>query len=97
MKTAQFIYRSEGDGWWAASPDLPGYSAIGASFEEVRELAAEGAPWFAEQDLELHHLVLGARFGWTSPSRGQASRHVELTGPSARAGLSIHRSGLRAA
>ena len=96
MKTAQFIYHSEGDGWWAASPDLPGYSAIGESFEEVRELAAEGAPWFAEQELELHHLVLGGRYGWT-PSRGQTSRHVQLTTPPARAGVSISPSGLRAA
>jgi predicted RNase H-like HicB family nuclease len=97
MRKAQFIYRSEGDGWWAASPDLPGYSAIGKSFEEVRRLAADGAPWFAEQDLELHHLVLGERFGWTSPSRGQAGRHVDMTLPPSPRGLSISPSGLRAA
>lgn len=97
MRTAQFIYRSEGDGWWGASPDLPGYSAIGSTFEEVRRLAAEGAPWFAEQELELHHLVLGERFGWTSPSKGQPGGRVELNVPAPRAGLSISPSGLRAA
>lgn len=97
MRTAQFIYRSEGDGWWAASADLPGYSAVGGSFEEVRRLAAEGAPWFAEQELELHHLVLGTRFGWTSPSAGQPSGSVELRLPAASRGLSISPSGLRAA
>jgi predicted RNase H-like HicB family nuclease len=97
MRKAQFIYRSEGDGWWAASSDLPGYSAVGESFEEVRRLAAEGAPWFAEQELELHHLVLGGRFGWTPPSAGQAGGHVELRLPAAPRRLSISPSGLRAA
>lgn len=97
MRTAQFIYRSEGDGWWAMSPDLPGYSAVGTTFDEVRRLAADGAPWYAEQELELHHLVLGTRFGWTSPSAGQARGKVELTLPAAPAGLSISPSGLRAA
>jgi predicted RNase H-like HicB family nuclease len=98
MRTAQFIYRSEGDGWWAASADLPGYSAVGESFEEVRRLAAEGAPWFAEQELELHHLVLGGRFGWTPPSAGRRSGdRVELRLPAAPGRLSISPSGLRAA
>ena len=31
MRTAQLIYHAEPEGWWAASPDLPGYSAVGAS------------------------------------------------------------------
>jgi predicted RNase H-like HicB family nuclease len=99
MRTAQFIYRSEPDGWWAASPDLPGYSAIGDSFEEVRRLAAEGAPWFAGHEMELHHLVLGEGRGWTSATsgRGQAGTLLDLVLPSRPSGFSISPSGLQAA
>jgi predicted RNase H-like HicB family nuclease len=96
MRKAQLIYRSEPAGWWASSADLPGYTAAGASFEEVRALADEGAPWFAEQALELHHLVPGPQAGWSSPSVGQRAR-LELVLPAPRAGLSIQPSGLRPA
>ncbi|MBB4663329.1 type II toxin-antitoxin system HicB family antitoxin [Conexibacter arvalis] len=92
MRTAQLIYHAEPEGWWAASPDLPGYSAVGASFEEVRGLVREGAPWWAEEQLELRHLVPGPRSWWTSPSVGQRTR-LELAAPGPNPGLSIRPSG----
>jgi len=82
MRTAQLIYHSEPEGWWAASPDLPGYSAAGESFEEVRGLAREGAPWFAEERLDLRHLVPGPRSAWGAASVGQRAR-IELAAPPA--------------
>ena len=36
-------YHCEPEGWWAKSPDLPGFTAAGATFAEVRELAHSGA------------------------------------------------------
>lgn len=47
------IYRTEPDGVWAESPDVPGYSAIGASIEEVSKLVAEGLPQFVGKKVEL--------------------------------------------
>lgn len=92
MRTAQLIYHAEPEGWWAASPDLPGYSAAGSTFEEVRGLVREGAPWWAEEQLDLHHLVPGPRSWWSSPSVGQRAR-LELAAPGPNPGLSIRPSG----
>jgi predicted RNase H-like HicB family nuclease len=92
MRTAQLIYHAEPEGWWASSPDLPGYSAAGETFEEVRGLVREGASWWAEEQLDLHHLVPGPRSWWTSPSIGQRAR-LELAAPGPNPGLSIRPSG----
>jgi predicted RNase H-like HicB family nuclease len=50
------IYHSEPDGWWAEAPDFPGYTAVGATFEEVRELVFEGISDLAEKELEELYL-----------------------------------------
>ncbi len=47
MKTIRIIYRYEPEGWWAKSEDLPGWTAVGSSFDEVRKLAWAGALEFA--------------------------------------------------
>jgi predicted RNase H-like HicB family nuclease len=57
MRAAQILYRREPEGWWATSRELPGYSAFGETFDDVRQLVGEGAPWHADEELELHHLV----------------------------------------
>jgi predicted RNase H-like HicB family nuclease len=49
----QMHYHYEPEGWWAESPELPGFSAAGATFEEVREQAHEGAAFFADEPLEI--------------------------------------------
>ena len=36
-------YHHEPEGWWARSEDLPGFTAVGATLDEVRELAHSGA------------------------------------------------------
>ena len=50
MATAHLRYRYEPEGWWAESPEYPGFSAFGASLDEVRLLADEGLRFFAEDD-----------------------------------------------
>jgi predicted RNase H-like HicB family nuclease len=35
-------YHHESEGWWADSPDVPGFSAAGRTLAEVRSLAIEG-------------------------------------------------------
>ncbi|MDO8210778.1 type II toxin-antitoxin system HicB family antitoxin [Conexibacter sp. CPCC 206217] len=96
MRTAQLIYHDAPEGWWAASPDLPGYSAAGTSFEEVRDLARDGAPWYADEALDLHHLIPGPHTWWTVPSVGQRAR-LELAPQGPNPGLSIRTSGLQTA
>lgn len=50
MREIRIQYHADGDRWWADSEDLPGWSAAGNSFEEVRELAHSGAKVFAGSD-----------------------------------------------
>lgn len=45
MKTGRVIYHRETDGWWAESPDVPGWSAAASGFAELVELAREGIPF----------------------------------------------------
>jgi predicted RNase H-like HicB family nuclease len=56
--TVRVLYHEEPDGWWAESPDVDGWSAAGATFDEVHRLAAEGVR-FALQDesVEIEHFV----------------------------------------
>lgn len=56
MQKVRVIYHSEPDGWWAETPDFPGYTAVGATFKKVRELVFEGIPDLAGRELEELHL-----------------------------------------
>jgi predicted RNase H-like HicB family nuclease len=47
MEAIRVIYHREPDGWWAESPDVPGWSAAGATFEEVYALAEDGVRFAA--------------------------------------------------
>jgi predicted RNase H-like HicB family nuclease len=58
MKTVRVIYHHEPKGWWANSPDIPGWSAAGQSYEEVRQLAVEGVEFALERsDLVVEHYL----------------------------------------
>lgn len=58
MRTVRMIYRQEDDGAWiGTSPEVPGYVAYGDSYEEARDRAREGLPWFAEEDLVIAHVI----------------------------------------
>lgn len=39
-------YHFDEGAWWADSPDIPGFSAAGRSFDEVRQQVREGVPFF---------------------------------------------------
>jgi predicted RNase H-like HicB family nuclease len=52
------IYHQEPEGWWAESPDVPGWSAAGMTYEEVRALAQDGIPFaLSRPAVELAHSV----------------------------------------
>ena len=46
-------YHHEPEGWWADSDDLPGFTAAGATLDEVRELAHSGAEFYLERPVEV--------------------------------------------
>ena len=53
VRTIRVLYRAEPDGWWAESPDFPGYTAIGKDYGEVRRMVHEGLPELAGEPLEI--------------------------------------------
>jgi predicted RNase H-like HicB family nuclease len=52
-RKVEMHYHFEPEGWWAESPQLPGFSAAGITFDEVRDQAHEGAEFFADGPLEI--------------------------------------------
>lgn len=46
MKTVKIVYHRDEDAWWADSPDMPGFSAIGDTFNDTRKLALEDIPFY---------------------------------------------------
>jgi predicted RNase H-like HicB family nuclease len=60
MEPIRVIYRHEPEGWWAESPDVEGWTAVGESYAEVLKLTEEGIPFALERDqgeVELEHFV----------------------------------------
>lgn len=62
MDPMRVIYHHEPDGWWAESPDLDGWSAAGATYDEVRALVGPSIRFaldFAGRDttVTLEHFV----------------------------------------
>ncbi len=53
----RIAYHVEPEGWWADSPDLPGFSAAGGSLSEVVEQAHAGAEFFADEFLEIEDVM----------------------------------------
>lgn len=53
MRTIHVYYRYEPAGWWAASEDLPGWTAVGGSLAEVREMVRIGVDEFAGRDVVI--------------------------------------------
>ncbi len=53
MSEVRIRYHQEPEGWWADSPDLPGFSAAGETLEEVRELASAGVEFATNGPAEI--------------------------------------------
>ena len=56
-KIVRVIYHHEDDCWWAESPDVEGWIAVGDSYAEVVKLAEEGVPFALERPARLEHYV----------------------------------------
>lgn len=46
VKSVKIVYHRDEGAWWADSPDMPGFSAIGDTFDGTRKLALEGIPFY---------------------------------------------------
>lgn len=57
MEIVRVIYHHENDGWWAESPDVEGWSAVGETYAEVVKLAEEGIPFALEHEAKLEHFA----------------------------------------
>jgi predicted RNase H-like HicB family nuclease len=57
METVRVIYHHEANSWWAESPDVEGWTALGDSYAEVVKLTEEGIPFALERPVELEHYV----------------------------------------
>jgi predicted RNase H-like HicB family nuclease len=50
MEIVTVIYHKDPDGWWADSPDVPGWTATAGSLDELTHLAGEGVRFALERD-----------------------------------------------
>jgi len=57
MESVRVINHHEPEGWWAESPDVKGWTAVGASYAEVLKLAEEGIPFALERGVPIEHFV----------------------------------------
>lgn len=63
MDPIRVIYRHEPEGWWAESPDVKGWTAVGESYAEVLKLSEDGIPFALEcreDEVQLEHFVPAA-------------------------------------
>jgi len=72
MTSIRVLYHHEAEGWWAESKDLPGWTAVGRDFSEVRDQVRSGVERFAGPDAFL--IEEGAPPGIPEPGQPPSSR-----------------------
>lgn len=82
MRIVHVRYHFETEGWWAESADLPGWTAVGSSYEDVRRMARTGVAEFAGRDALVEEegvsfiAMSGGVPGWTGTVQNSAGRSV---------------------
>jgi predicted RNase H-like HicB family nuclease len=64
------MYRWEPEGFWAESPEAPGFTAVGATLEEVRQLAREGLEFHFQEPVDLDEVFLRPDSPWSFSAAG---------------------------
>lgn len=54
MRPVIVRYHQESEGWWAETPDLPTFSAAGATYEEVRNRVHTALPDLVGSPLDIY-------------------------------------------
>lgn len=80
MRTVRVIYHEDPDGWWATSPEVPGYTGFGETYAEVRHKMDEGLPWYAEEDSLIMAHIVSSPEGEPTPTGG-ARVSLTMIGP----------------
>lgn len=58
MVEVRVIHHHEQDCWWAESPDVERWTAVGSTYKEARQLAEEGVRFTLErEDVKVEHFV----------------------------------------
>ena len=58
MNRIRVIYEQDDGTWVATSPEIPDWTAVGASYEEAQQLAEEGVRFALDrEDVEVRHYV----------------------------------------
>lgn len=60
-EAVRVLHHPEGDGWWAESPDVEGWSAAGDTYAEVVKLAEKGIAFALKRQADLEHYVLAGK------------------------------------
>ncbi len=61
-EAVRVLYHHEARTWWAESPDVNGWSAIGDSYVEIAKLVNEGVPFALGRPTAIEHYVLTNAF-----------------------------------
>lgn len=51
LRKVTIVYHRDEGIWWADSPDMPGFSAVGDDFATTRNLAREDVPFFFDDSV----------------------------------------------
>jgi predicted RNase H-like HicB family nuclease len=85
MRKVVLIYHAEPEGFWAESPDVPGFSAAGDSLGAVVDLARDGAELHLGDDLNFEErlVIEGApevtgSWAWASSLRATVDQALEV-------------------
>jgi len=82
MTTIRMMYHYEDGYWTSESPDLAALTDVrwcsgGETYDEARELAADGIPWMLERDdLVLQHFVPESSIAQLAAERAAAAPAV---------------------
>lgn len=64
IRKAVVYCRQESEGWWAESPDAPGFTAVAPDFDQLRERSSEGIRFHFEGEkvpVLMFFVVVGAK------------------------------------
>lgn len=73
MKLVRIHYHFEPEGWWAESADLPGWTAAGGTFDEVRLMARTGVMEFCGPSVMVEEEGIPVESPTTFAGRGETA------------------------
>ncbi len=66
-KTARIQVHQEGESWWATSPDVPGWTAVASTEEELITLVDEASDFVPFKPyVRVYGLVPSSVYTWTN-------------------------------